>query len=222
MVVFYGDHLPTMGLEAEDLKSRYLYNTNYVIWDNIGLAKEDRNIPSYQIMADVMERLDIHSGAVFNYHQERRQTKNYLADLELLQYDIMYGEQYVYDGEPPITEGHMQMGVKDVEITDLVPKLEEGYSLYGENFTKNSRVYVNGERQKSSFLNNTRIELPETTLENGDVVTVSQVGSSNTVFRTSCEYIYQDGTLTKVPGTGSADQEGVSWVVANGEEEESK
>lgn len=220
VVVFYGDHLPTMGLEAEDLKSRYLYNTNYVIWDNIGLAKEDRNIPSYQIMADVMERLDIHSGAVFNYHQERRQTKNYLADLELLQYDIMYGEQYVYDGEPPITEGHMQMGVKDVEITDLVPKLEEGYSLYGENFTKNSRVYVNGERQKSSFLNNTRIELPETTLENGDVVTVSQVGSSNTIFRTSCEYVYQDGTLNKVPGTGSADQEGVSWVVANGEEEE--
>lgn len=220
VVVFYGDHLPTMGLEAEDLKSRYLYNTNYVIWDNIGLAKEDRNIPSYQIMADVMERLDIHSGAVFNYHQARRQTKNYLADLELLQYDIMYGEQYVYDGEPPITEGHMQMGVKDVEITDLVPKLEEGYSVYGENFTKNSRVYVNGERQKSSFLNNTRIELPETTLENGDVVTVSQMGSSNTIFRTSCEYVYQDGTLNKVPGTGSADQEGVSWVVANGEEEE--
>ena len=37
VVVFYGDHLPTMGLTAEDLKSRYLYNTNYVIWDNIGL-----------------------------------------------------------------------------------------------------------------------------------------------------------------------------------------
>ena len=209
-----------MGLEAEDLKSRYLYNTNYVIWDNIGLPKEDRNIPSYQIMADVLERLDIHSGTVFNYHQERRQTKNYLADLELLQYDIMYGEQYVYNGNPPITEGHMQMGVKDVKLTDLVPKLDEGYSLYGENFTKNSRVYVNGDRQKSTFLNNTRIELPETTLADGDVVTVSQVGSSNTIFRTSCEYVYQDGALTEVPGTGSADQEGVSWVVANGEEEE--
>lgn len=219
VVVFYGDHLPTMGLEAEDLKSRYLYNTNYVIWDNIGLEKEDRNIPSYQIMADVMERLDIHSGTVFNYHQERRQTRNYLSDLELLQYDIMYGKQYVYNGNPPITKGHMVMGVKDVELTDLVPKLDEGYSLYGENFTKYSKVYVNGEKQKSTFLNNTRIELPQTKLENGDVITVSQVGSSNTVFRTSCEYIYQDGTLTKVPGTGSADQEGVSWVEANGEEE---
>lgn len=219
VVVFYGDHLPTMGLEAEDLKSRYLYNTNYVIWDNIGLKKQDRNIPSYQIVSDVMERLDIHSGTVFNYHQERRKTKNYLSDLELLQYDIMYGEQYVYDGEPPITEGHMLMGVKDAQITDLVPKLDEGYSLYGQNFTKNSKVYVNGEKQKSTFLNNTRIELPETVLEDGDVVTVSQVGSSDTIFRTSCEYIYQGGKLTMQPGTGTADQ-GVSWVQATEGEEE--
>ena len=28
VIVFYGDHLPTMGLKAEDLKSRYLYNTD--------------------------------------------------------------------------------------------------------------------------------------------------------------------------------------------------
>ena len=41
-------------LHAEDLKSRYLYNTNYVIWDNIGLEQQDRNIPAYQLMADVI------------------------------------------------------------------------------------------------------------------------------------------------------------------------
>lgn len=220
VIVFYGDHLPTMGLKAEDLKSRYLYNTNYVIWDNIGLPKEDGNIPAYQIVAEVFDRLGIHSGTVFNYHQERNQTKNYLSDLELLQYDILYGEQYVYDGEPPITEGHMQMGVKDVTLSEIVSHLDGGYSLYGENFTKSSKVYVNGEKQKGiKFLNNTRIELPETTLEDGDVITVSQVGSSDTIFRTSSEYIYEDGKLTEVPGTGTG-KEGVSWVEATKEDEE--
>lgn len=219
VIVFYGDHLPTMGLQAEDLKSRYLYNTNYVIWDNIGLEKKDRNIPAYQIMADVFERLDIHSGTVFNYHQERRETKDYLADLELLQYDILYGKQYVYNGNPPITEGHMQMGVKDVTVTDLVAHLDKGYSLYGQNFTKSSKVYVNGEKQKSSFLNNTRIELPETVLQEGDVLTVSQVGSSNTVFRTSCEYIYQEGKLVEQPGTGSGIW-GESWLTTTKKDEE--
>ena len=219
VIVFYGDHLPTMGLKAEDLKSRYLYNTNYVIWDNIGLEKEDRNIPAYQIMADVFERLDIHAGTVFNYHQERRETRDYLADLELLQYDILYGNQYVYDGKPPITKGHMQMGVKDAVVTDLITHLENGYSLYGQNFTKSSKVYVNGEKQKSSFLNNTRIELPETTLYEGDVLTVSQVGSSNTIFRTSSEYIYEDGKLVEQPGTGSGIP-GKSWLETTEKDEE--
>ena len=64
VLVFYGDHLPTMNLEAKDLKSRYLYNTNYVIWDNIGLEKKDGNVAAYQVMADVFERLDIHAGTV--------------------------------------------------------------------------------------------------------------------------------------------------------------
>lgn len=210
VVVFYGDHLPTMGLKAEDLKGRYLYNTNYVIWDNIGLPKEDRNVPSYQIMADVFDRLDIHSGTVFNYHQERRKTKNYLADLELLQYDILYGKQYVYDGKPPITEGRMVMGVKDVSLKNVAPHLDGGYSLYGENFTKSSKVYVNGEKQKSSFLNNTRIDIPETELVNEDVIVVSQVGSSNTIFRSSDEYIYQDGRLIRQEGT--ATDKTKSWV----------
>ena len=212
VIVFYGDHLPTMGLQAEDLKSRYLYNTNYVIWDNIGLEQQDKNIPAYQIMSEVFERLGIHSRTIFNYHQERKGTKNYLSDLELLQYDILYGKQYVYNGNPPITEGHMQMGVKDVTLSEIVPHLESGYSLYGENFTKSSKVYVNGEKQKSTFLNNTRIELPDTSdLQYGDIITVSQVGSSNTVFRTSNEYVYQNGQLIEKPDTGSG-IEGKSWL----------
>ncbi len=210
VAVFYGDHLPTMGLKAEDLKSRYLYNTNYVIWDNIGLKKEDRNIPSYQIMSDVLDRLDIHSGTVFNYHQERRKTKNYLADLELLQYDILYGDQYVYDGKPPITGGHMVMGVRDVMLQNVIPHLGEGYSLYGENFTKSSKVFVNGEKQKSTFLNNTRIDLPETELYEDDVIVVSQMGSSNTTFRKSDEYLYQDKELVVQEGT--ATDKTKSWV----------
>ena len=66
------------------------------------------------IMADVMDRLGLHSGTVFNYHQQRRQTKDYLKDLELLQYDILYGDQYVYNGKPPITEVRLLLTLEPV------------------------------------------------------------------------------------------------------------
>ncbi len=40
ILVMYGDHLPTMGLTVEDLKNKYLFQTQYVMWDNFGLKKK--------------------------------------------------------------------------------------------------------------------------------------------------------------------------------------
>ena len=41
VLVMYGDHLPTMGLTVEDLKNKYLFQTEYVMWDNFGLKKKN-------------------------------------------------------------------------------------------------------------------------------------------------------------------------------------
>ena len=222
VLVFYGDHLPTMDLEAKDLKSRYLYNTNYVIWDNIGLEKKDMNLAAYQIMAEVFDRLDIHSGTVFNYHQQRRETKDYLADLELLQYDMMYGDQYIYDKYgAPVIEPHMVMGVKDAQIFQFVVQADGAtYTVYGDNFTKQSKVYINGEKQTTTFLNNTRLDLKDSQVQNGDVIMVAQVGSSNTIFRESKSYEYNDGVLTEIPRDPAAPENGRQAFVEQEDEEE--
>ncbi len=197
VLILYGDHLPTMGLAASDLRSRYLFNTNYVIWDNMGLEKVDRNIPTYQLMADVFEKLELHSGTIFNYHQTRRQTQHYLADLELLQYDMLYGKYYVYGGKEhaPTVDDHFQMGIKDVSLFSMQTDPNGNYILYGENMTANSKVYINNEKQSTTFVNDTRIELKKSKLEEGDTIVVSQVGSSNRIFRSSVEYKYSQGQL---------------------------
>ena len=172
-------------------------------------------------MADVFERLDIHAGTVFNYHQQRRHTKNYLADLELLQYDIMYGDQYVYAEEgSPMKEGHMYMGVKDAVISQVTEQYNKTYSIYGENFTKQSKVFINGEKQKTTYLNNTRLDLKESKLSDGDTIMVAQVGSSNTTFRTTKTYKYNAGTLTEMPPEKDAPENGRQAFVVEKEEKE--
>lgn len=198
VLVLYGDHLPTMGLQAEDLKSRYLFNTNYVIWDNIGLEKKDRNLPTYQLIAEVFEQLDMHTGTAFNYHQERRQTKEYLLDLEMLQYDMLYGKRYVYGGikNGPQVDGNFQMGIKDVTLSGIEIQEDGNYVLYGVNMTPNSYIFINGDKKpKPTFINDTRIESKKIELEEGDILTICQVGSSNRVFRTSVEYVFTEGIL---------------------------
>lgn len=209
VIVFYGDHLPTMGLKAADLKSKYLYNTNYVIWDNIGLEQKDKNLAAYQLMAEVFEQLDIHSGTVFNYHQQRHNSRQYMADLELLQYDLLYGEQYTYKyGQNPILPPHMQMGVRDTILSGVTFGQDKGLSLYGDNFTKQTKVYINGTKQSVQFVNNTRIEVPEAKLTPKDEIWAAQVGSSNTIFRESIHYHVINGKLEAIPPAADAPQIG--------------
>ena len=51
VLVMYGDHLPTMGLTVEDLDNKYLFQTEYVMWDNFGMKKKDENLAAYQMAA---------------------------------------------------------------------------------------------------------------------------------------------------------------------------
>ena len=75
MLVMYGAHLPTMVLKVKDVKNRYMFQTENVIWDNMGLEKKDANVAAYQMAAEVMDRVGIHEGNIFRFHQARRQTK---------------------------------------------------------------------------------------------------------------------------------------------------
>ena len=169
------------------------------MWDNIGLKKKDGTIEAYDLGSEVLNKCNIHTGLMNSFHQTRKGTKNYQKDMKELQYDMLYGKQYVYkDSGAPITEGHMVMGVKDATITSVVEQLKGTYSIYGENFTKQSKVYINGEKQTTKFLNNTRLDLKESEIKDGDQIMVAQCGSSNTIFRTSKTYEYTGGQLVEV------------------------
>ena len=145
ILVMYGDHLPTMGLTVEDLKNKYLFQTQYVMWDNFGLEKKDENLAAYQMAAEVMDRAGIHEGTIFRYHQARRNTRNYQVDLETLQYDVLYGKKYSYDGESPFQRIKMRMGLYDVTLDSMeeISTVDHTYRLKGTNFTP-STLMISG------------------------------------------------------------------------------
>lgn len=180
VLVMYGDHLPTMGLTVEDLENRYLFQTEYVIWDNMGLEKKDANIASYQMAAEVMNRVGIHEGNVFRFHQARRQTKNYQADLEMLQYDILYGKQYVYDGKNPYKKEKVHLGVEEVTL-DKIEKISDGrYYITGTNFTQSAYLEVNGELVEVTYISPTTLLLTDGELKDGDEVDIAIRSNSST------------------------------------------
>ena len=183
ILVMYGDHLPTMGLTVEDLKNKYLFQTQYVMWDNFGMEKKDVNLAAYQMAAEVMDRDGIHEGTIFRYHQARRNTRNYQVDLETLQYDLLYGDRYSYkeNGET-FERTKMHMGLYDVSLDsmELVSDTDFTYRLKGTNFTPSSQVKLNGEWVDTVYVNPTTLMISGTELNDFDRVSVSQRSNSST------------------------------------------
>ena len=197
LLIMFGDHLPTMGLTEDEIATGDLYQTKYVTWNNFGMEKEDMDLSTYQLVSEYLDRLGIHGGTMVNYNQSKTNagveagTTEYMQDLEMLQYDLLYGNRYAYDGEDRYPSSDLIMGINDV-VVEAAYLYGGKLHIYGDNFTKWSKVYVNGEKVTTSYESGQVLTISDDLVENGDTITVCQVGSSSTIFRSSNDYTFYD------------------------------
>lgn len=171
VVVMYGDHLPAISaISDETLSGRSMYQTDYVIWSNFPMKEEDKALTTYQLSSYVLGKLDMHQGTMVAYHQDYRDSATYLPDLEALQYDMLYGEQYIYGGKSPFKRSDMQMGVKPITVDEIV-QIGDKYYLKGKNFTEYSKINLDGKILKTIYLSPTVLGL----LEEVDPTSVSRM-----------------------------------------------
>lgn len=148
VIVFYGDHLPSLEIDETNLSTGNNYQTEYVIWSNFEIEKQDEDVEAYQLSSKIMEVLDLYAGVILDFHQENSGFDDYLENLELLQYDIIYGENY--SGDCNIFEpADMILGVGEIEIETYTSG--EYLILESEDLTSSAVVYVNNKEVDSEF-----------------------------------------------------------------------
>jgi len=158
VLVMYGDHLPSLGLSDELLTNRNAFQTEYVVWSNYGLIAEDMDVQSYQLQARVLHLLGIEEGIMPQYHIYRKDEEDYLENMQLLMYDMLYGDKEVFEGENPYEPAKMQMGLEEIRISEVYLKdslvAEDEKLLYvsGRNFTEWSKIYIDMEEVETIFL----------------------------------------------------------------------
>lgn len=180
VMIIYGDHIPALDVKEENYKADDLYQTRYVIWDNIGLEKKDRNIHSYQSGAILLDDAGLsHEGVIFDYQQTTKpKKKSYLSDQEALAYDMLYGKNYAFGGEEPFETVDMKMGHKNISIKEIV-KIGDRYYIRGKNFTERSIISLDGKQLATVYMSPTLLALSEK-IDAEDVsrLEVSQVDKS--------------------------------------------
>ncbi len=177
VLVLYGDHLPNFDIGSEQLKNGDIFQTEYVIWDNMGLPETDADLNAYQLSASVLERLGITGGILSRYHQQRGADPDYERGLELLEYDMLYGEKYCYGGaeKDPYAPSDLRMGLTPLTIGDAA-WADGVLTVTGTGYSPWSRVSVDGDELETALsadgttLTAERKEPPEP----GSVLTVRQ------------------------------------------------
>ncbi|MBR0468956.1 MAG: sulfatase-like hydrolase/transferase [Mogibacterium sp.] len=180
VMIIYGDHIPALDVKEENYKQKDLYSTRYVIWDNMGLSKKDRDIHSYQSGAILLKDAGLpYEGIMFDYQQSNKEDSDgYLDDQEALAYDMLYGKRYAFGGKVPYERVDMKMGHKQIEIKDVV-MIGDRYYIRGKNFTERSIISLNGKQLSTVYLSPTLLALSEE-IDFADIgkLQVSQVDKS--------------------------------------------
>lgn len=197
VVVFYGDHLPSLGLSAEDLENGSIYQTEYVIWNNYtGFLQHiaDRDLYAYQLSAYVTDLLKIRTGEICRLHQGYLQGVlpediDYMNSLQLLEYDRLYGDNTLHDGVAPYSATNMRMGTSAIRLSG-VQISDDALIIKGSGFTDFSEVFYDEKQIHTIYVSPDLLvstELPG----DGERISIGQVTDDGTTLSTTNSIVYR-------------------------------
>ena len=195
IVIAYGDHLPSIGLEDEHLVTNDAYVTEYVTWNNFGLEKKNRDVRTYELSGEIMSWLGFKTGNINKLHQYVTNNPNSVDEDEYqnmlcyLAYDMLYGENYQFGKEKPYEKTNMRMGTLPI-TADSIKVMGDALYVQGSGFTEKSKIFVNGEKLSTIMLSRYSLMASGVTLNDGDVVTVGQSSSKREVLSYSESITY--------------------------------
>ncbi len=192
VLVMYGDHLPTIGIKEQDMTEGNMFQTKYVIWNNFGMERKERDVEAYQLGALVLQDINISEGILFRYHQnyfeqQPKDNTEYLDKMAMIGYDLLYGEQSAYGEDGPYMPTKLQMGIHPVRISSvLYDETSQILTVTGKNFNESSVVIVNGKQYKPISFSATELVVEKISPKEDARVCVAQMDDySKTILSTT-------------------------------------
>lgn len=201
VLVLYGDHIPSLTFEDDQFSVGEQTQTEYVIISNYVLDLEDRDIYSYELSDYLIRAIGYTPGIMqdihYTYFDNGGDNTIYDKNLLLAQYDMLYGNQYLYKYIEPYERVDMRLGLYDITLSEVnYVESNGGLIVKGENFTVFSKIIWNDERMETTYVDeNTIILIPDEVSkppEPGDTFAVAQIDKNKHELSRTNEIIYGD------------------------------
>lgn len=166
ILVFYGDHLPTLvkdsGITLSEMND---FQTEYIIIPNFEVESEtftDKDIYAYQLFPRVMDIIGNDEGVINMFHRVCSENEDYIDMLTKIEYDVLYGDKYVYGDVEYDSIDYMTMGSRDISISNVYIEGDYVY-VKGENFTPYSVIFCDDDERDTEYLDSNTLRIPKKT-----------------------------------------------------------
>ncbi len=186
MLVMYGDHLPNLDLENDNLSLGDTYLSEYVIYTNYEISLEDKDLSTYTLGSYILNNIGCYDGIINKLHQTKDLNEEYGTMYQLFEYDMFTDNMYLWSGTNPYPKMEMQLGYDDTSISSVI-YADGNIIVKGENFTESSYVFFGTTRQKTVLIDNNtllvKVKKPAKELD----ISVKQLSltNKNVVYATS-------------------------------------
>ncbi len=174
ILVLYGDHQPSLEYDEEDILYKDKHASEYVIWSSFKSEENDCDIEAYQLTAYTLSQIGINNGLITKLHQNYSDSEDYERALEVLEYDMLYGDMLSYGEGHEYVSPDMKLGIREIRVTG-VSYVGDEYYILGENFTQSSVVCVNGKEKDTLYVSPTVLILEGDIPETGSSISVKQI-----------------------------------------------
>ena len=192
IIAFYGDHFPAVGLATSDVSINTLKSTPYVIWDNMNLKEDNKDIKTYNLTSLILDKLSFPDTTLSLLHNSNLNQETKTEYLNQLEYDMLYGKNYTDDYEKLVPSSEYKIGFKNVKVNNVETYDDNNILIKGENFNNYSNVYVDGKYVDKTFIDSNTLAISKDYCKTNSIVQVCQPSATgSTIFSYSNEITFK-------------------------------
>ena len=192
IISFYGDHFPAVGLDTSDVSINTIKSTPYVIWDNMNLKEDDKDIKTYNLTSLILDKLSFPDTTLSLLHNSNLNQETKTEYLNQLEYDLLYGKNYTDDYEKLVPSSEYKICFKNVKVNNVETYDDNNILIKGENFNNYSNVYVDGKYVDKTFIDSNTLAISKDCCKTNSIVQVCQPSATgSTVFSYSNEITFK-------------------------------
>lgn len=189
IVLYYGDHMPKLDYlyDGEEYLNRY--QSPYTYFATFDIPKEENVITdAFQAGTELLKLGGVEYGPIEKLHAYLRNDKDYLKKVQLVEYDILFGEKYYLKDDEIQKKNTIKMGIDDIKINSVKAK-GETLTVEGQNFTARSFVYLNEKLLETTMESTGKLTAKlNGELKKGDIIVVKQLGDHDAELSSTAEF----------------------------------